>query len=103
VKHIDIQHQFAFQLVTKTCDIQHHFDKDSVQRGEAQFDYAASKLNTAEMLTKAASRGQLEKLLAFVGLVDVAQDNTAIEHVECIESGGVLECGRVNRTQYMHV
>jgi hypothetical protein len=60
----------------KHIDIQHHFVRDRVQRGEVKFDYAASKLNTADMLTKAVSRVQLEKLLACVGLVDVAQDST---------------------------
>jgi hypothetical protein len=60
----------------KHIDIQHHFVRDRVQRGEVKFDYVDSKLNVADMLTKAVSRGQLEKLLACVGLVDVAHEDT---------------------------
>jgi transposase InsO family protein len=55
----------------KHIDIQHHFVRDRVQRGEVKFDYVDSKLNVADMLTKAVSKGQLEKLIPCVGLVNV--------------------------------
>jgi hypothetical protein len=56
----------------KHIDIQHHFVRDRIQRGEVKFEHVESKLNAADMLTKAVSKVQLQKNRTFVDLVDLA-------------------------------
>jgi hypothetical protein len=55
----------------KHIDIQHHFVRDRVQRGEIKFDHVESKANLADMLTKAVSVSQLKILKTQVGLVEL--------------------------------
>ena len=57
----------------KHIDIHHHFVRDRVQRGEVVVEHVESKLNCADMLTKAVSKVQLENLSSSVGLVDLAK------------------------------
>ena len=56
---------------TKHIDVQHHFVRDRVQRGEVQFMHVNSKDNCADMLTKAVCKPQLESIRAQIGLVDL--------------------------------
>ena len=55
----------------KHIDIQHHFVRDRVQRGEVKFDHVESKRNLADMMTKAVSPIQLKALRESIGLVQV--------------------------------
>ena len=55
----------------KHIDVQHHFVRDRVQRGEVAFEHVESKSNVADMLTKAVSKAQLQKLSTEIGLVKV--------------------------------
>jgi hypothetical protein len=58
---------------TKHIDIQHHFVRDRVERGELRVEYVSTHEQVADFLTKAMTREKQEYCRGRIGLVPLAQ------------------------------